>query len=132
MGGYNEQFFPTGYQDIDLYTRVSKAGAAFILNKTRCGWSIPNTLKTSKGSKTMAKTEFSGSSVPWTKQNQDNIAMSKRNLSKGIWWANSETRLDVESPVAVKQFLENIGCVNPNLPDKGKYPARLGANRQQD
>ena len=126
VGGYNEEFYPTGYQDIDLFTRVSKAGTAFILNKKRCGWSIPNTLKTSKGSKTKAKTEFCGSSVPWTSQNQENIVKSKQNLSKGIWWANSETRLDVESPVAVKQFLEKVGCVNPDLPDKGKYPARLG------
>ncbi|CAJ1454252.1 unnamed protein product, partial [Effrenium voratum] len=55
LGGYDEAFHPTEYQDIDFFERLKAAGENVRLLRFHCGWSIPNST-VAKRAKNKAKT----------------------------------------------------------------------------
>ncbi|CAE7223379.1 unnamed protein product [Symbiodinium sp. CCMP2592] len=92
LNGYDESFYPTGYQDIDFFERLKhKApGWAYRLSFHR-GWSIPND-RDEKVAQTTAKVQHSGCSLTWSLQNARNRDSSKEQLSEGRWFRNTDTQ----------------------------------------
>ncbi len=86
LGGYNEEFHPTGCQDIDLFERCKVHQA--IMFEGSSGWSIPNTLSKRQGAKTQFKVSKCNTTLKWHEQNDKNWEMSKENIKSGCWWAN--------------------------------------------
>ena len=141
LGGYDESFHPTGYQDIDIFERVSVASGKQRALKmyTPCGWSIPNTTSKAKGASTKAKALYTRAGLTWAKQNEQNRAASKAKLERGQWWRNTPEGLQPpvltadtdsggctpESRQAMIQFLSKLGQIK-ELDDQGIYPKRLG------
>ena len=74
LGGYDESFCPTGYQDIDFFERVLAASDKQRALKlyTPCGSSIPNTTSMQKGASTKAKALYGRSGLTWSQQNDAN------------------------------------------------------------
>ena len=90
VGGYDESFHPTGYQDIDIFERISVASGKQRALKmyTPCGWSIPNTTSKAKGAHHIAKALYTRAGMTWAQQNEENRAASKAKLERGQWWRN--------------------------------------------
>lgn len=79
LGGYNEQFYPMGYQDYDLIERAKKIGLKYInINKNNTA------IKNSKedGIKNI------GITIEYNKMNNVNKLLSKINIDNNILQAN--------------------------------------------
>eukprot|EP00435_Cladocopium_sp_Y103_P062730 s891_g24.t1 len=91
IGGYDQNFHPTGFQDIDLHNRLKKMcgpdGAPAM--KMMCGWSVPNSKESRTHKVTTAKTSYAGSVLSWGKQDQENRTMAAAKMKAGLWWRNS-------------------------------------------
>ena len=136
IGGYDESFLPTGYQDIDLYNRM-----AHLLTTHKCprlrtlnaGWSIPNTTEDQKKAVTTAKTRYSANNLTWGMQNDHNRVAGKAKMLEGRWWRNSD---DIKSEVhSMWKLWRNLGmrqdwvymlAADPGQPDPGQ-PASITA-----
>lgn len=70
MGGYDESFEATGYQDIDVFERFKACGRgqAFFLKDFPHGCSIPNSTDL-KEAKAGVKIQFTASTLQWHAQN---------------------------------------------------------------
>ena len=127
LGGYDEAFHPTGYQDIDFFERLKAAGTArenVRLLRFHCGWSIPNST-VAKRAKNEAKTRWTGSATKWATQNSENRQASLAALSQGRWWRNAPGGEKPRGDSACWQVIEGIGNTDPA--DRGMVPVRLAA-----
>ena len=89
IGGYDQSFQPTGYQDIDVFERLKSAGGkdSALRLTFAAGWSIPNDTDRRRAT-IAAKTENCGTGVKWHVQNTANMQASKEKLAQGRWWRN--------------------------------------------
>ena len=71
MGGYDESFEATGYQDMDVFERFKAcgSGSAYYLRDFSHGCSIPNSTDVKKA-KSGVKTQFTASPLKWHDQNE--------------------------------------------------------------
>ena len=89
LQGYDESFHPTGFQDIDLWTRTkTKAGRAPKM-KFFAGWSVPNCSDNAFKAVAMEKNRLTGCNLRWGQQDTENRADAARKLAEGNWWRNS-------------------------------------------
>ena len=114
IGGYDQSFHPTGFQDIDLHKRLIKmcgpeSAPAFRL---MCGWSVPNSKESRTHKLTTAKTSFSGSLLTWGKQDAENRTMAAAKMKAGLWWRNS-----LEAPFNGKQMWDIMSQIGHQDPD---------------
>eukprot|EP00438_Fugacium_kawagutii_P030781 Skav212126 [mRNA] locus=scaffold386:572307:573221:+ [translate_table: standard] len=86
--GYDEEFEPTGYQDMDLYKRAESVGKSYFLRNCQAGCSIPNDLDPDSSRGPMKINYAISSHVRWSKQNDSNAAVGKKKLSQGFYWRN--------------------------------------------
>ena len=127
LGGYNEAFYPTGYQDMDLFCRIGAAGTNLYF-KGDPRWSIPNTLATKQ--KTKYKVDQCDCVLPWHEQNSQNKEMSGVALANGVWWANQPE--GTEPPFTqhtVMEMFRNIGLLKGESPNC-RLPTLLQAEEQ--
>lgn len=130
VGGYDERFEPTGYQDIDLYERVRVIGDAIYLRQD-CpgGCSIPNDRNPKEarmGAKT-ANVAAEETTKKWSQQNELNRQMSKAKLNQRppVWWRNSNLPGE-KYPMEVEELWSLLcGLGGPPL-----LPMRLAARTQ--
>ena len=93
-GGYDQDFEATGYQDIDLFERLKKAGnqtngfeSGFYLRRCPGGCSIPND-RESKAAKGPAKVKFTLCKDKWHQQNETNRKIAQGKMADGLWYRN--------------------------------------------
>ena len=101
LGGYNEEFHPTGCQDFDLYESCKMHQATRFEGSSV--WSIPNTLSKKQGARAQFKVSKSNTTLKWHEQNDANWEISKTNIKNGCWWANYHHRLRVRMAAAIQQ-----------------------------
>ena len=121
-GGYDEDFEATGYQDIDFFERLKRAGnetnrqeSGFYLRKCEGGCSIPND-KESKKAKGEAKIEFALSPGKWHLQNEENRRTSVQKLADGLWYRNiPKGQGPPKNPEALWRVFCSLGDGNPTV-----------------
>lgn len=131
VGGYDESFHPTGYQDIDIFERIAAASGRQRALKmyTPCGWSIPNTTSKAKGAHHKAKALYTRAGMPWAKQNEQNRAASKAKLERGQWWRNTP---EGQRPPALTFDTDSGGCTPESRQTMIQFVAKLGQIRELD
>jgi hypothetical protein len=81
LGGYDEAFFPSGYQDRDLLKRAAASGLRYIWSPTAAPTPIANTMR--------EKVSHTGEDN-WHTIRNANREMSERNLQEGRLIANAQ------------------------------------------
>jgi hypothetical protein len=81
LGGYDESFYPMGYQDCDILARASAAGFAIISATCPAMFAIKN-------SKEDSVKNCSRGGMTWRDYNDWNRARSESNIASGILVAN--------------------------------------------
>ena len=86
MAGYDEQFLPMGYQDIDLMNRAKLVGGTIhYINKSESGATVLNRTDKTKdrGEAKVCNTAQFGA-ISWSSMNTQNIQLAKQKMKKNF------------------------------------------------
>lgn len=107
MAGYDEQFLPMGYQDIDLMNRAKLVGGTIhYINKSESGATVLNhTDKTKdRGEAKVCNTAQFGA-ISWSSMNTQNIQLAKQKMKKKLWRRNVPENYQEECPRGPEEWL---------------------------
>ncbi len=113
LGGYAEDFYASGYQDMDLWLRCKFAGGSSETLKFSPGASIPNDPdpKAARGSAKIANVAPLQEGVKrWGQMNTKNRNIAKEREHQGVWWVKWPSKPKEQlSTDDVKWLLATIG-----------------------
>ncbi|CAL1127549.1 unnamed protein product [Cladocopium goreaui] len=111
LQGYDESFHPTGFQDIDLWTRTKTKARQAPKMKFFAGWSVPNCSDNAFKAVAIEKNRLTGCNLRWGQQDTENRADAARKLAEGKWWRNS-----IGAPISCRDMWElmlSLGNADP-------------------
>ena len=138
MGGYDESYLPTGYQDVCLHQRVRYLGGSCrTIQGEDLGLSIPNDLgneRVSLGPAKMANIDPHKKNMSWSKMNTLNVNDGHEKLEHGRWRRNMDDKNDCAThrfgPLSEKSVSYVLGIIGAKyiLVDHHGLPPSVAAD----